>query len=76
MSVAVLDPVAPAVSGDDDLTHLTCCQPEVAICGADLTDGEDVPALADDEPMCRLCIYADENDVPCPTVSCPVGGPR
>lgn len=48
---------------DSDITHLYCCNPDVALCGTDVSD---VPELADDaEITCVVC--ADLEEQPCPT---------
>ena len=44
----------PCGSGDDDITHAVCCEPDEAVCGYDVRDAiwaED----GDDELLCLDC---------------------
>jgi hypothetical protein len=59
---------APTSSGDD-ADHYYCCDPDIAMCGADLTavvENPDMPL----EDVCRYCLYIDDEDLPCPVEGC------
>lgn len=62
MSTATLP--APAVPGlaDGELTHLYCCDPDVAWCGQDISGMAFSPPSAA-EPECRACDLADEMEI-------------
>lgn len=49
---------------ENDLTHMVCCNPNLSLCGVDLTDGEEVP---DPDPLdrCEICENKDRLDLPC-----------
>lgn len=40
---------------DDDFEHYYCCNPNVAFCGADVTDDVDVGDDFDPECPCPMC---------------------
>ena len=48
-------------SADDDLSHIYYCDPDRALCGADLAD---VPEIEDDDTDCIVCLDLEEQ--PCP----------
>lgn len=49
---------------EDDLTHLFCsCNPNRALCGTDLTEGEMVESVSPPE-KCIVCVHMDYE--PCP----------
>lgn len=57
---------APDSDGPDGLTHIWCCDPNVAHCGSDISGGADVApteTLAG-SPECVVC--DDLDDEPCP----------
>lgn len=58
----------PSTTNDNSLDHLFCCNPNIALCGADISDEEDVgdDDLDDPCPMCELLI-----DMPCGAAGCP-----
>lgn len=57
---------------DPDVDHLVCCDPDTAICGADVSDlpppREGIPAGAE---LCELCLIAVENGLGCTSADCP-----
>lgn len=56
-------PTAVSLDDDDDFTHMVCCDPNVALCGADVTTAQVVDASpAEDE--CIVCVDLDR--LPCP----------
>jgi hypothetical protein len=59
----------PSSTADDDYTHVTCCDPDVGMCGADLSGGEWQDDSADVE--CPLCAIADAEALPCGDPYCP-----
>lgn len=66
MITTKLEP-APGPAGTDDtgnLDHFYCCNPDVAYCGADLSD---VPEAYFDEHGPTVCVVcADLDNQPCP----------
>jgi hypothetical protein len=71
---AVLDPVATVVDGEGDTpAHYTCCDEQVAMCGAPLADALTVD---DDDPSpdCLLCVFVWDEHLPCPAAGCPADG--
>jgi hypothetical protein len=62
MTLPVVEPDLSTT--DDDLTHLVCCDPDLSLCGLDLTGGEDVPEPPDAE-QCEICANKDRLDLPC-----------
>jgi hypothetical protein len=56
---------------DEDITHLTCCSPDVALCGADVSDE---PWVEGDTNDCSLCVLADESQAWCQDPGCPDRG--
>lgn len=58
----------PTTTDGDDIGHLVCCcNEDLAMCGADVTDE---PWGADDTPECVVCrdLWPDETD--CPRCGC------
>lgn len=54
-------PAPPTAStSDDGLTHIYCCDPNLGLCGTDLTDHPDVD---EDGILCVVC--EDLEDEPC-----------
>jgi hypothetical protein len=45
----------------DSVTHLYCCDPNLAFCGLDITDE---PYGCGGEAMCPLCVLVDGGDGP------------
>lgn len=52
---------APAVQGSDDdvFTHVVCCDPDVALCGSDVSDVAWVDE--DEEATCVVCADLEEH---------------
>jgi hypothetical protein len=63
MSTPKIDtqPTVSPTAWDDDLIHLVCCDEYLALCGADLTH---VGWVDDEEPVCPLCVLADDDTCP------------
>jgi hypothetical protein len=53
-------PAPTRTGGPTSLNHIFCCDPDTALCGADVSDDELV-----DEADCAVCL--DLEDLPCPT---------
>lgn len=53
------------IHGASTVYHLICCDPDVALCGEDVSD---VPfrELRANEVLCPLCKLAEDEDYPCP----------
>jgi hypothetical protein len=49
-------------SDDDDLSHYYCCDPDVALCGADLST---VPVDESVDTDCVVCVDLDAAFLPC-----------
>jgi hypothetical protein len=50
-----------------DVDHIYCCDEDIAMCGADLSDvpeGEEFPT------MCPTCVAAQAGRVACPVPGC------
>lgn len=66
-------PEAPAPArldpDSDDIVHLTCCSPDVAMCGEDV-EGDKWVADEDDTPECLFCVFVCDNDLPCTVPGC------
>jgi hypothetical protein len=63
---------APTDTGgeDDDLHHIWCCDPDVAVCGVDLTGVPDAGDVGDGVQVCPLCALAWDGGLPCPVPGC------
>ncbi len=66
MTAPTASPARTSLS-DDDIDHLYCCDENVAMCGADLTDTPDGPEF---DEVCRLCLLAEQSGMPCPVPGC------
>jgi hypothetical protein len=51
-----------------NVDHLYCCNPNLALCGDDLTA---VPEGREHDTLCALCVLADDLGHPCSTLTCP-----
>lgn len=56
--------------GDGPVTHRTCCDPEVALCGDPVADAEEVDRDDDSGETCAICERIDELELPCGTRFC------
>lgn len=57
MTAVLAEPTATPSDVDDDITHTTCCDDNVAICGEDVSAAEWVEGRGDKPcPMCELAI--------------------
>jgi hypothetical protein len=60
-------------AGDDDLVHVVCCNPDLALCGSDVTGtplagpGE----ILDEDNVCPVCLIACDNQLGCSAPGCP-----
>jgi hypothetical protein len=71
--MAILPDLDDTSTGDDDPEHYICCDPDVAMCGISVAGQEWVDGQPD--RTCRLCLYVDDEGLPCPVPGCP-GGTR
>jgi hypothetical protein len=68
------DPPTPTI--DDGLHHYTCCRPDTAMCGHDVTDLEWAhPNTNPDTPPCPICAHILYEELPCTIPRCPGGTP-
>lgn len=56
--------------GDDDFVHAFCCDPDMAVCGADVSGSDVVPDTSLDE-VCPTCIAAASTGGRCARPGCP-----
>lgn len=54
---------------DDDVVHYWCCDVNVAMCGADISD-EPLVSGATKEQTCALCRIVYDNGWTCPVPGC------
>ncbi|GAA3384404.1 hypothetical protein [Streptomyces racemochromogenes] len=55
-------PTARRTSGSpDELDHLYCCDPDIALCGTDISDHEDNGA----DGSCIVCLDLEDNPCDC-----------
>jgi hypothetical protein len=64
------DPTPTDTSDGDDLHHIWCCHPDIAVCGVDLTGVPDVDEPDAGVQVCRLCVVAWDGGLPCPVAGC------
>jgi hypothetical protein len=61
---------APVTAGAaDDLTHVTCCDDNVAMCGENVSGQRWVDDS--EETTCPICAWAEEADLACTIPGCP-----
>lgn len=60
----ILDETRSTAGDDDDLDHLWCCDHDLALCGADISDAEDWTSLDEMPNVCVVCL--DLADTICP----------
>ena len=72
MTALLLDHPAesPTAFDDDELVHIFCCSPAMALCGVVLRDEVDEPD--DDAGTCGECLYLERIDAFCPVLGCRV----
>ena len=63
MDIQLAPVPASTGSGVNDLNHIYCCTPDVALCGTDISGDEDVDY---DEANCVVCVDLENTDAPCP----------
>jgi hypothetical protein len=69
-TATVTEPVLDLIGSDeDDVEHLYCCDPDVAVCGLDLSDYDENDDPIDDCKICELCERAKH--LPCANPKCP-----
>lgn len=62
--MSVVEPlVEPSTSDDDSLDHLYCCNPNLAHCGADISDATESDFALTDPSACVVCVDLDRQ--PC-----------
>lgn len=62
--------VEPTITGSaDDLNHVYCCDPDVALCGTDISGDEEVEY---DTANCVVCLDLEDAAVAC-SPTCPTG---
>jgi hypothetical protein len=60
---SVIEPDAPSTSTADDVIHVVCCDPDLTLCGKDVTEGSWFGA---EEPAtCNVCRVLDANGRGC-----------
>lgn len=62
-------PGSPGAGAGADPVHLFCCDKNIAMCGADLSD-EDEQERDDDTLICPLCVLIEDEGLPCPVPGC------
>jgi hypothetical protein len=73
-TISLPNPTTTTVGDDNpDITHYYCCDPNLAMCGLDIANH---PWVDDTNPDtdCRLCVYIQDNNLPCPHPTCQAGG--
>lgn len=50
---------------DDDIDHIYCCNPDLALCGKDVTGEPMTDHDRDNGKFCELCVSFEELDLPC-----------
>lgn len=71
---AVVEAVQSSSTGSDEFEpiHISCCNPDRALCGWDLTDADMVPK-PEPEDECVVCVEFE--DGPCDSPTCPDRNP-
>lgn len=70
MTALTLPAPAPPEVGDDDWIHGICCDPDVALCGADVSAAAEV-AITSLDGVCPACVAIADLPLPCGTPGCP-----
>lgn len=61
--------VAAERAADENVVHTVCCNEDLADCGADVSDWDDV--CDGTATTCPVCAIAEANDLPCTDPDCP-----
>lgn len=64
---------APQPRPASDLIHFVCCDEDVAICGADLSECDDLFFDPPEEDSCEVCVNKKRIYAPCTIADCPMG---
>lgn len=65
--------VTAAAVPDDGVHHYYCdCDPNLAFCGQDITDHEDLGDKEPTDPLCPMCKVLDEVWAYCPRCGAPL----
>ena len=59
-----LAPVPIKVSSDTDPTHIYCCNPDLALCGTDISN---TPHVDQDGILCVVCEDLEDQECTCQT---------
>lgn len=62
MTAPIVAPAPTRTGGSTDLNHIYCCDPDIALCGADVSAH---PIVDLDDADCVVCLDLEEQ--PCPT---------
>lgn len=68
MTTATLPAAVSVNTTDDDTDHWYCCNPDVAMCGLDISSAPFV--RTDPRRLCPLCDLVDVEGLPCPVPGC------
>ena len=61
---SAFDAIVDGIDDDDDESHIVCCNPNIALCGARVDDLTHVPRVElDEETTCRACLRREKR--PC-----------
>jgi hypothetical protein len=74
MTMTLTAPAAPVTSSSEDgLDHIYCCDPNVSLCGADISEEDDLGPVDIDEldNPCPKCEAIENLDEPCGVQGCP-----
>lgn len=70
MTTATLPAPATPAADEGDWAHSWCCDPDLSLCGVDISDHEEAPLTSLDE-VCPACIAAFQIGGPCAFAGCP-----
>jgi hypothetical protein len=61
----------PASHDQPDELHYYCCDPDIAMCGANITNCEDLGYTDTSRyDECPMCAHVDDTGLPCPVPGC------
>jgi hypothetical protein len=72
VNAQVAPTINPASTGSDELNHIYCCDPDIALCGTDISADNEVDL---DVANCVVCLDLEAAALPC-SDSCPTGVAR